>query len=68
MSVVADFSTVVATIFVTLVWDGVEVSPEECAVTTIGPWELGGGHVTPWRLEKKYVNKYVNKCVKKKQV
>ena len=51
MSVVADFSTVVAAIFVTLGWDGVEMSPEECGVGAISPWELGGGHVAPWGLK-----------------
>lgn len=50
MSVVADFSTIVAAIFVTLHWDGVEVSPEECGVGAIRPWKLGGGHVAPWGL------------------
>jgi len=47
---VADFSAVVAAIFVTLVWDGVEVSPEEGGVLPIRPWELGGSHVAPWGL------------------
>ena len=51
MSVVADFSAVVAAIFVTLGWDGVEVSPEESGVRAIRPWELGGGHVAPWGLK-----------------
>ena len=51
MSVVADFSAVVAAIFVTLSWDGVEVSPEESGVRAIRPWELGGGHVAPWGLK-----------------
>ena len=51
MSVVADFSTVVAAIFVPLVWDGVEVSPEESGVRAVRPWELGGGHVAPWGLK-----------------
>ena len=51
MSVVTDFSTVVAAIFVTLGWDGVEMSPEECGVRAIRPWKLGGGHVAPWGLK-----------------